>query len=101
MRTDGELAVVRLKDCASDLGTTAQQSAPFKPRNRVFRYVRDQILIFRSDIWRANIIYGLYDLGRMTVVASRHRSTAAPTSPQMGVAAGGAHVSVLYDRRGN
>ncbi len=101
MRTDGELAVVRLKDCSSEFGTTTQPpSKEFRARNRVFRYVRDQILTFRSDIWRANIIYGLYDLGRMTVVASRHHSAAAPTSPQVGIAAGGAHVCVLYDRRG-
>jgi LssY C-terminus len=100
MRTDGELAVVRLKDCTSELGATPQPSAPFRARNRVFRYVRDQILIFRSDIWRANIIYGVYDLGRMTVAASRHHPAAAPTSPQVGIAAGGAHVCVLYERRG-
>jgi len=75
--TDGELAVVRLKDCPSDAGTTPQQNAQTRPGNRVFRYVRSQILIFRSDIWRANIIYGAYDLGRMMVTASIHRTAAA------------------------
>jgi hypothetical protein len=40
----------------------------------VFRYVRRQILTFRSDIWRANIIYGVYDLTRMSIVAWRHHT---------------------------
>jgi hypothetical protein len=49
-------------------------SARFRPGNRVFRYVRRQILTFRSDIWRANIIYGVYDLTRMSIVAWRHHT---------------------------
>ena len=49
-------------------------SARFRPGNRVFRYVRRQILTFRSDIWRANIIYGVYDLTRMSIVAWQHHT---------------------------
>jgi hypothetical protein len=80
--TDGELAVIRLKDCPSDRRTTTPQNIQTHPGNRVFRYVRCQILTFRSDIWRANIIYGLYDLGRIMVTANSHRSAgAATTSP--------------------
>jgi hypothetical protein len=89
VNTDGELAVVRLKDCPSDTRTTPQQNVQARPGNRVFRYVRSQILIFRSDIWRANIIYGVYDLGRMMVTANAHRSaaaTAAATPPPPTVA---------------
>jgi hypothetical protein len=37
----------------------------------VFRFFRRQILTFRNDMLRANIIYGAYDVGRMTVSALR------------------------------
>ncbi len=79
--TDGDLAVVELKSCQPAVPqlAAAPQSANFKAGNHVFRYFRRQILTFRSDIWRANIIYGVYDLGRMSVEAIRHRSTAPPT----------------------
>lgn len=79
IRTDGSIAVVRLKDCEpmnpglnSNAGTNH-----FRPGNHVFRYVRKQILTFRNDIWRANIIYGMYDVGRMAFNALR-RSPALP-----------------------
>jgi hypothetical protein len=74
MHTDGLVAVVALQDCRpvdpqlepySDRGS-------FKPGNHAFRYIRRQILTFRNDIWRANIIYGVYDAGRMGLVALRH-----------------------------
>jgi hypothetical protein len=45
----------------------------FKPGNYAFRYVRKQILTFRNDIWRANIVYGVYDVGRMAIAAMRHQ----------------------------
>ena len=35
-------------------------------------YIRREILTFRNDIWRANIVYGVYDLGRMAIAAMRH-----------------------------
>jgi hypothetical protein len=81
VRTDGELAVVQLQECqplvpglpASTAGTN------FKAGNHTFRYIRRQILTFRSDIWRANIIYGTYDLVRMSVQALRHHPTPPPT----------------------
>jgi hypothetical protein len=81
IRTDGDLAIVQLEECqpvvpglpASTAGTN------FKAGNHVFRYIRKQILTFRSDIWRANIIYGAYDLTRMTIQAFRHHPTPPPT----------------------
>jgi len=81
VRTDGGLAIVELKECqpvvpglpASTAGTN------FKAGNHVFRYIRKQILTFRSDIWRANIIYGAYDLTRMTIETFRHHPTPPPT----------------------
>jgi hypothetical protein len=74
--TDGALAVVELKECRPMVpglvwGNVATQ---FRPGNRLFRYFRRQILTFRSDIWRANIVYGAYDLTRMSVIAWRHHT---------------------------
>ncbi len=83
VRTDGSIAVVRLKDCAPmHPGLNADSSnSNFKPGNHVFRYLRREILTFRSDIWRANILYGAYDAGRMAVNALRHQ----PLPPVPGV----------------
>jgi len=80
VRTDGDLAVVELKTCQPVVPELAYapESANFKAGNHVFRYFRRQILTFRSDIWRANIIYGVYDLGRMSVEAMRRRPPLAP-----------------------
>src|SRR5262249_32273394 len=60
MHTDGAVAVVQLQDCQSsmlpvpDVPSTTQ----FRAGNRLFRFVRRQIITFRSDVLRANIIYG-------------------------------------------
>ncbi len=77
IRTDGALAIVELKSCQSPAPEAVSAAAkPFRPGNKAFRYVRRQILTFRSDIWRANIIYAAYDLGRMSVTAmKRHNVT--------------------------
>jgi hypothetical protein len=75
MRSDGWVAVITLQDCRSanpQLASTAK-SVSFRPGNYTFRYIRRQILTFRNDIWRANIIYGSYDAGRMAVTALRHK----------------------------
>ena len=75
VRTDGSIAVVQLKDCQPvnpELGGNST-AAKFKPGNHAFRYMRREILTFRNDIWRANVIYGLYDVGRMAITAMRHQ----------------------------
>jgi hypothetical protein len=80
VRTDGELAVVQLKDCQPvnpELDSNSS-GAKFRPGNHAFRYVRRQILTFRNDIWRANIIYGIYDVGRMAVNVLRHPPALTP-----------------------
>lgn len=81
VRTDGDLAIVQLKECQPVVPGLAASTAGtnFKPGNHVFRYLRKQVLTFRSDIWRANIIYGIYDLGRMSFAALRHHPTVPPT----------------------
>lgn len=76
VRTDGAIAIVQLQDCHAVVPELASTSTtvPFKAGNIVFRYFRRSILTVRSDLWRANIIYGTYDLGRMSVNAMRHHS---------------------------
>jgi len=75
VRTDGSVAVVILQDCrpAHPQPNSNSNGGSFRPGNYAFRYIRRQILTFRSDIWRANIIYGAYDVGRMSVMALRRR----------------------------
>ena len=73
MRTDGSIAVIALQKCHSvnpQLDSTAKGS--FKPGSHTFRFIRRQILTFRNDMLRANIIYGAYYAGRKTVMALRH-----------------------------
>lgn len=70
IHTDGAIAFVRLQNCsASALPADVKQ---FHAGNRVFRYFRQEILIARSDIWRANIIYGTFDFGRLLRSAFRN-----------------------------
>lgn len=79
MHTDGSVAVVALQECKPtepELDSTVESGSRFRPGNYAFRFIRRQILTFRNDILRANIIYGAYDVGRMTFVALRHQSTA-------------------------
>jgi|SRR5271166_3644 len=79
MFTDGSIAVIQLQDCspASPEINGNTTAANFQPGNHAFRYLRREILTFRNDIWRANIIYGLYDVGRMAVNALRHQPAVA------------------------
>jgi len=82
MRTDGNVAVIVLQDCRprDSLPDASADTHSFKPGNYAFRYIRRQILTLRNDIWRANIIYGAYHVGRMTFQALHHspQLTATP-----------------------
>ncbi len=80
VRTDGSVAVIQLKECKPGNPELDANSngGNFKPGNHVFRYLRREILTFRSDIWRANIIYGMYDVGRMTLMALRRPPVIQP-----------------------
>ena len=82
MHTDGSVAVIALQDCHPvdpHLDSDSKRGS-FRPGNYAFRYIRRQILTFRNDIWRANIIYGAYDVGRMTVTALRRKPTIIETA---------------------
>ena len=73
--TDGSIAVVQLKECepVSPELSGNMMATKYKPGNHAFRYLRREILTFRNDIWRANIIYGIYEVGRMAVNAMRRQ----------------------------
>ena len=89
VKTDGKVALVQLRDCS---GRAQPVPGKFKAGNRVFRYLRRQVLTFRSDIWRANMIYGAFDLVRMLrhaasdleKRAAQHREVHANQPPQTG-----------------
>jgi hypothetical protein len=74
-RTDGSLTVLELKSCASDPHAGVfQDSSHSRPRSRVFRYLRKEVLIIRSDLWRANLLYGAVDLAWITAQALHRNS---------------------------
>jgi hypothetical protein len=75
MHTDGSIAVVALQNCQPanpELDSNSKGGLAYRPGNYVFRFIRRQLLTFRNDIFRANIIYGTYDAGRRTVLAFRN-----------------------------
>lgn len=80
MHTDNFVAVVALKECRPLVSQPARENdrRTYKPGNHVFRFARRQILTFRNDIFRANIIYGSYEGGRMAIAALRHPAVIAP-----------------------
>jgi hypothetical protein len=75
MRTDGMLTVVALGDCDYLPANYAHWAPliPARPRSRFVRYLRTQVLVYKSDVVRGNIIYGGYDLTRMGIHAFRYR----------------------------
>jgi len=75
LRTDGKVMVVHLKTCNADAEIAATTKATaFKPGSRFFRYVRKEILTVRSDLLRANCIYALFDLTKITARSVQHNS---------------------------
>lgn len=78
MRTDGSLAIVRLKDCAAPVFSYGanDDGISTRPRSKFARYLRMQVLNYRSDVVRGNIVYGLFDLTRMAIRALRHHRNA-------------------------
>jgi len=73
VETDGLIAVVRLKDCERPIvdDSLPVVAPPFRPKSRFVRYLRTQILTFRSDLWRANAVYAAFDLTRAAIRATR------------------------------
>ena len=79
MRTDGVLTVVQLQSCERpDVRyTRSNPLIPIRPRSRMARYFRTQVLVYKSDVVRGNLIYGAFDLCRMGIRSFRHRHDSA------------------------
>jgi len=75
MRTDGALTVVQLADCANSRTeyTRANPLIPVHPRSRLVRYLRTQVLVYKGDVIRGNLIYSGYYVGCIGIHALRFR----------------------------
>lgn len=75
MQTNGDLTVVELGKCdhPATQYTRANPLIPVRPRSRFARYLRTQVLVYKSDVFRGNIIYSAFDLTRMGIHALRYR----------------------------
>jgi hypothetical protein len=75
MRTDGMMTIVQLKDCHRPViaYTRSNPLIPIRPRSRIVRYFRNEVLLYKSDVVRGNILYSAFDLCRMGVHFVRHR----------------------------
>ena len=80
MRTDGDLTVVQLKSCdrAARANTRATPQIPIRPKSRIVRYFRNEVLLYKSDVIRGNIVYSAFDLCRMSIRSLRRRHGASP-----------------------
>lgn len=75
MRTDGMLTVVQLKNCdrPTMAYTRSNPLIPIRPHSRVIRFFRTQVLLYKSDVIRGNILYSGFDLCRMGIHSLRRR----------------------------
>jgi len=77
MRTNGMLSVVQLADCADSRSEYARETPliPVRPHSWLVRYLRTQVLVYKSDVFRGNLIYSGYYVGRVCIhgFRSRHR----------------------------
>lgn len=78
MHTGGVLSIVHLKNCEipTTLFTRDNPLIPIRPRSRAARYLRSQVLVYKSDVVRGNILYGAFDLARMGFRSLWHRGAA-------------------------
>jgi hypothetical protein len=74
MHTDGTLTVVHLKNCEPPHIAYSRKNplVPARPRSKAARYLRTQILIYKSDVVRGNLVYSAFDLTRLTIRHMRH-----------------------------
>ncbi len=73
--TDGVLDVVQLQGCERSTVeyTMRNPLIPIHPSRKITRYIRTEVLLYKSDVIRGNVVYGAFDLIRMGVVYLRHR----------------------------
>ncbi|HKF25945.1 MAG TPA: hypothetical protein VKB24_08210, partial [Candidatus Acidoferrum sp.] len=75
----------QLKDCEDPVFAKETEEAPAiaaRPHSKLARYIRMQILSFKSDAVRGNIVYGVFDLTRMAIRAQRGRAVRAEMARQ-------------------
>jgi hypothetical protein len=74
MDTLGVLDVVQLQSCEPPAVayTLRNPLIPIHPRRWISRYLRTEVLLYKSDVVRGNLVYGAFDLIRMGVVYWRH-----------------------------
>jgi hypothetical protein len=98
MRTDGMLTVVHLRNCdrPSIEYTRFNPLIPTRPPSRVTRYFRNQILLYKSDVIRGNLIYGAFDLCRMSIHSFRHRHDGAAQTADDGAPTTPASPEILF-----
>ncbi len=75
MDTDGVLDVVQLQGCERPPVeyTVRNPVIQIRPSRRVTRYIRTEVLLYKSDVIRGNAVYAAFDLVRMGVIYVRHR----------------------------
>lgn len=77
MRTNGGLMVVYLRDCSPAVSPYGVPAAiPIHPHSKLVRYFRNRLLLYKSDVIRGNIIYGAFDVVRMSIRTLRHQNPA-------------------------
>ncbi len=72
--TDGVHDVVQLQSCERSTVeyTLKNPLIPIHPSRKITRYIRTEVLLYKSDVIRGNVVYGAFDLIRMGVVFLRH-----------------------------
>lgn len=80
MRTDGNLTVVNLKHCNRPVMdySHANPLIPIHPRSPLVRFFRTQVLLYKSDVIRGNIIYSAYEVSRRSFVMLHNRHSPHP-----------------------
>ena len=83
MTTDGMLTVVQLRDCPAEdqLNERAKPLIPIHPRSRLARYLRTQILAYKGDVVRGNLIYSGYFVACLGIRRFRYRHQHAHMDP--------------------
>lgn len=85
MHTGGTLNVVHLRDCQRPAVEYSARAplVPIRPSSGLSRYIRTQVLLYKSDVVRGNLVYGVFDLARMGVRSLRHRREVGTTASNL------------------
>jgi LssY-like putative type I secretion system component LssY len=86
LQTDGAIAILQLRDCGHAVfqDNLEGPELAFRPRSKFARYIRTQVLSYR-DFWRENVLYGAFDLTRISVQAIRRSRSHHKNRNQEGI----------------